>query len=385
LKLEISKSAREMKPFIVMDVMERSGEMESEGKSVVHLEVGEPDFKTPRVIEDAAVEAIRKGATGYTHSLGLPELRAEIAKHYFRKYGARIDPECVLVTSGTSPALLLAFSAVLEPGDEVILSNPYYPCYPNFIRYLKAKPVLVKVREEEGFQYDPDEIKKKITRRTRIIVLNSPANPTGNMTSDERMKAIAGLGVTVLSDEIYHGLVYEGRERSMLEFTRNTVVLNGFSKAYAMTGWRLGYAIFPREMRRPLQKLQQNFFISANSFVQWAGLAALRKASGDVMRMRGIYDQRRKFIVPALRDLGFGITVAPTGAFYVFANAKKYTRDSYKFAFDILKRARVAVSPGIDFGSNGEGYLRFSYANSLEEIKKGMKNLGRYLKDRGLR
>jgi aspartate/methionine/tyrosine aminotransferase len=193
------------------------------------------------------------------------------------------------------------------------------------------------------------------------------------------MKAIADLGKTVISDEIYHGLVYEGKEHSILEFTRNAMVVNGFSKLYAMTGWRLGYLIVPPEFVRPLQKMLQNFFISANAFVQWAGIAALREAGADVARMKEIYNTRRKFIIPKLRKLGFGITVEPTGAFYVLANAKAFSQNSFDFAFDILKKARVGCTPGIDFGSNAEGYLRFSYANSVENIEEGMKRLGRYL------
>jgi aspartate/methionine/tyrosine aminotransferase len=186
----------------------------------------------------------------------------------------------------------------------------------------------------------------------------------------------------IVSDEIYHGLVYEGKEHSILEYTPKAMVINGFSKLYAMTGWRLGYLIVPPEFVRPLQKMLQNFFISGNAFVQWAGIAALRGSAADVARMKEIYDTRRKFIIPRLKELGFGITVEPTGAFYVLANAKKFTKNSFEFAFDILKNAKVGCAPGIDFGSNAEGYLRFSYANSLENIDVAMKRLGRYLQER---
>jgi aspartate/methionine/tyrosine aminotransferase len=196
------------------------------------------------------------------------------------------------------------------------------------------------------------------------------------------MQAIADLEKTVISDEIYHGLVYEGKEHSILEFTRNAFVINGFSKLYAMTGWRLGYLIVPPQFVRPLQKMTQNFFISANAFVQWAGIAALREAGAEVARMKEIYNARRRFLLPKLRELGFGITVEPTGAFYVLANAKSFCQDSFEFAFDILKEARVGCTPGIDFGTNAEGYLRFSYANSLENLEEGMRRLGQYLAER---
>jgi aspartate/methionine/tyrosine aminotransferase len=186
----------------------------------------------------------------------------------------------------------------------------------------------------------------------------------------------------IVSDEIYHGLVYEGKEHSILEYTSKTMVINGFSKLYAMTGWRLGYLIVPPEYVRPLQKMLQNFFISGNAFVQWAGIAALKESAADVARMKEIYNTRRKFIIRRLKELGFGITVEPTGAFYVLANAKKFTQNSFEFAFDILKNAKIGCTPGIDFGSNAEGYLRFSYANSLENIEEAMKRLGRYLQER---
>jgi aspartate/methionine/tyrosine aminotransferase len=377
----VAKKSLEIPPFIVMEVMEKASAMEREGEDIIHLEVGEPDFDTPECIKEAAIRAIRQGKTHYTHSLGLLELREAIAEHYHGKYGVEVNPDHVLVTSGTSPAMLLLFMSLLDPGDEVILPNPYYACYPNFIRMVEGKPVFVKVFEEEGFQYRLEEIIPFIGPRTKAIFINSPANPTGNLTPPERMRAIAKWGKTVISDEIYHGLVYEGKEHSILEFTRNALVINGFSKLYAMTGWRLGYLIVPPEFIRPLQKMQQNFFISANAFVQWAGISALKEAGADVVRMKNIYNARRKYIIQQLRELGFGITVEPTGAFYVLANAKCYGENSFDFAFDILKKAKVGCTPGIAFGSNAEGYLRFSYANSIENIEKAMRRLGRYLRD----
>jgi len=375
----VTKRSSEIPPFIVMEVMEKAAVMEREGEDIIHLEVGEPDFDTPDCIKEAAIRAIREGKTHYTHSLGLLELREAIAGHYHNQYEVEVSPDQILVTSGTSPGMLLLFLALLEPGDEVILPNPYYACYPNFVLMAEGKPVFVNVYEEEGFQYRPEEIEPLIGPRTKAIFLNSPANPTGNLTPPERMRAIAELGKTVISDEIYHGLVYEGKEHSILEFTRNAFVINGFSKLYAMTGWRLGYLIVPPQFVRPLQKMLQNFFISANAFVQWAGIAALREAYADVARMKGIYNARREFFIPKLRELGFGITVEPTGAFYVLANAKAFSGNSFEFAFDILKKARVGCTPGIDFGSNAEGYLRFSYANSIENIEEGMRRISQYL------
>jgi aspartate/methionine/tyrosine aminotransferase len=376
----ISKKSSKIQPFIVMEVMEKAAEMERKGEHIIHLEVGEPDFDTPQCIKDAAIEAIKAGKTHYTHSLGLIELREAVAEYYHHQYGVSICPEQILVTSGTSPAMLLAFFALLEPGDEVIISDPHYACYPNFVTLADGVPNFVKVFEEDGFQYRPEVIAERIGKRTKVILVNSPSNPTGNLLEPERMKEISALKPRIISDEIYHGLVYEGRAHSMLEFTDRCFVINGFSKLYAMTGWRLGYIIVPGEFIRPLQKMHQNFFISANAFVQWAGVAALRYAQKDVECMRETFDKRRKFIITQLRELGFGISVEPTGAFYVLANARKFSKDSFKFAFEILQEAKVGVTPGIDFGKNAEGYLRFSYANSLENIKEGMGRIESYIK-----
>lgn len=378
----ISDRADRIPPFIVMDVLERAEEMAREGKDVIHLEVGEPDFETPDCIKEAAVRAIREGKTRYSHSLGLLELREAICEDYRKEYGVEITPDRIVVTSGTSPAMFLLFAALLSQGDEVIVSDPHYACYPNFVEFLGGRPVFVRVEEEDGFQYRPEKIGDKLTERTKAIFINSPANPTGNLLSDERMKKIADIGPYVVSDEIYHGLVYGDRAHSILEYTEHAFVLNGFSKKYAMTGWRLGYVIAPARFVRPMQKIQQNFFISASSFVQWAGIAALREAADDVSRMVKTYDKRRRYIIEGLRELGFGITVEPTGAFYVLANASHIGKDSYKLAFDILEKTGVAVTPGIDFGSNAEGYLRFSYANSIENITRAMDRLKVYLEKR---
>jgi len=377
----ITKRAEQIPSFIVMDVLETAQEMERSGQDIIHLEVGEPDFDTPECIKEACCRALRDGKTHYTHSLGLWELREAICDHYRQRYGVTVIPDQVLVTSGTSPAMMILFATLLEQGAEVIISDPHYACYPNFIRFFDGEPVCVPVSEEDGFQYRSESIREKITARTRAIVINSPSNPTGNLLSAQRMTEVASLGIPVISDEIYHGLVYEDEEHSILEFTDNAFVLNGFSKAYAMTGWRLGYLIVPPAFLRPMQKIQQNLLISANAFVQWAGVAALREAEPDVTRMRKIYNQRRKFIIGRLREMGLGVLVEPTGAFYVLGNIKAFSNDSYRTAFDILKQARLGVTPGIDFGQNCEGYLRFSYASSLENIRDGMNRLELYLRE----
>jgi (5-formylfuran-3-yl)methyl phosphate transaminase len=278
--------------------------------------------------------------------------------------------------------MLLLFAALLDPGQEVILSNPCYACYPNIIEFVEGKPVEVPVYEEDGFQYRASEIEGRLGEQVKAIIINSPSNPTGNLLEPEVMQDIASFskrGLYVVSDEIYHGLVYERKEHSILEFTDHAFVINGFSKLYAMTGWRLGYLIAPEEFVRPIQKMMQNLFISANSFVQWAGIAALEEAGEEVAAMVRTYDERRRFLLPRLREVGFGVAVEPHGAFYVLANAKRFTDDSYSFAMELLENARVAAAPGIDFGTGAEGYIRFSYANHLDNLAEGMRRLQEYL------
>ena len=272
----IVQKAKEIRPFIVMEVMEKAAEMERQGINIIHLEVGEPDFDVPECVSNAVQKAFDEGRTHYTHSLGDPELREEIAKKYQKNYGVNVSPGHIIITSGSSPAILLALGVLCEPGDEVILSDPGYACYPNFIRFIGAKAVKVPVFEEDGFQYRPEEICKRITEKTKAIFINSPMNPTGNLLSPEVMRELVKFDIPIISDEIYHGLVYEGRAHSILEFTDKAFVLNGFSKLYAMTGLRLGYVISPPEGIRPMQKLQQNLFICASSTAQRAGIEALK-------------------------------------------------------------------------------------------------------------
>ena len=377
----ISEKAQNITPFIVMEVLERASLLEKEGKNIIHLEVGEPDFDVPSCVLKASETAMKQGRTHYTHSLGDPELRQEICNTYLKNYGVHVSPEQVIVTSGTSPAILMVLFALCNPDDEIILSDPGYACYPNFISLSGAKMVKVPVYDEDGFQYRPENICSAITERTKAIMINSPMNPTGNLLSPETLKSIAGFSPYIISDEIYHGLVYEDRAHSILEFTKHAFVLNGFSKLHAMTGLRLGYVIVPEEFVRPIQKLQQNLYICASSVAQRAGIAALRDADTDVEHMKNIYNERRKYMISRLRELGFRITVEPTGAFYIFVDARHLSTDSYKLAFDILEKAHVGVTPGIDFGENGEGYLRFSYANSLENIIEGLNRLEKYIQE----
>lgn len=377
----ISSKIKDIKSFMVMDVMARCGELEREGRDIVHLEVGEPDFNTPEPVREAAIRAVSSGDTRYTHAMGMPELREAISESYYNEYKVEISPERILVTSGTSPGMLFMMLSIMESGDEIIMSDPHYACYPNFVEAVGGVPVKVGTRAEERFQYNVDSIKENLTDRTRGIIINSPSNPTGIVMSSKELEDAASFdNCYILSDEIYHGLVYEGRADTILNYTEKAFVVNGFSKLYAMTGWRLGYLIFPPDFKSVMERIHQNFMISANSFVQTAGIAALRHCSEDVEAMRKVYDERRCYMISRLRELGFIIHHNPTGAFYVFADASPFTNDTYQMAFDILEKAGVGVTPGIDFGSGGEGFIRFSYANSIENIKEGLNRIETYLK-----
>lgn len=375
----VSHRAESIRPFVVMDVVARAKELEAAGRDIVRLEIGDPDFATPEVIVRAAEAAMDAGDTGYTQSLGLPGLRDAVAGHMHDSYGVDVDPADIVVTQGTSPAMLLLFGSLLDPGDEVIMADPCYPAYPNYVSFLGGVPVPVRVRAEEGFRFRLDEVERAVTARTKAIMINSPSNPTGGVLGAEDLTGLAAMaerhGLWLASDEIYHGLQFEGRSHTVLEFTDRAFVLNGFSKAYAMTGWRLGYLIAPRQFVRPAEKIQQNFFLCANHFVQVAGTAALLHAQADVARMRAVYGERRRYLVPALREVGLGVAVEPAGAFYVFADARAWGADSIMLAERLLEEAGVAAAPGVDFGPGGEGFLRFSYATSMERLQEGVARL----------
>jgi aspartate/methionine/tyrosine aminotransferase len=382
---KVSRVGTEMPPFLVMDVLDRARALEREGRSIIHMEVGEPDFDTPEVIREAGIRAIRDGHTHYTHSLGHPELREAIASWTQRHYGVEISPDRVIITMGSSGAMVLLYQAMLDPGDLVLMTDPHYACYPNFVRTCHAESVRLPVSEAAGFQYDPEQVAAAVQQGVRALLLNSPANPTGIVTTPDRMRELVEIThgrLQIVSDEIYHGLTYQEKAHSILEFDADAVVVSGFSKLFAMTGWRLGFAIVPEYLLRPMQKLQQNLFVSPPDFPQFAAIAALTQADADIETMRQCYDERRKLVLQKLQAMGLNTLVEPTGAFYVFFKVSRYTSDVLSFAFEILEQAGVALTPGVDFGPHGEGYLRLSYANSLENLEEGLNRLARFLATR---
>lgn len=386
--MEIPRRIRAIEPFLAMEVMERAFAMEREGARILHLEIGEPDFPPPPQALDACRAALVAGQTNYTDSRGVADLRAEVAADKSRRTGTSVDPARVLVTSGTSPALLLVFSVLLEPGDEVVLPEPRYACYPNFVRFCGGTPVPVRCDAASGYRIDPDAVRAALTPRTKAIVVGSPSNPTGAVQDRETLRALAALGPPLVCDEIYDGLVYDagGHAPSALEVTDRAYVLDGFSKRYAMTGFRLGYVIAPAEAMRTLQILHQNLFISASDFVQRAGIAVLREGGSTVRAMREAYAGRRDLLVEGLRALGFVIPALPTGAFYVLADARAFDADSLRLAGTLLERAHVATTPGVDFGAAAEGCLRFCYATSEAVLREALERMAPVLAElRGAR
>ena len=319
--MEVAERMREFTSFIVMDVMEAAERLEHAGKRVVHLEVGEPDFDPPRPVMEEMERALREGRTHYTHSLGIRALREAIAQRYARRYGVEVSPDRVCVTTGSSAAFLLVFAALLNPGDGVAMTDPGYPCYPNFARFVAARPVLVPVSAREGFRLTPAALQAVDPRGLKAFMISSPSNPAGTVTLRETYQAILARGHILISDEIYHGLVYGGvREFTALELSDQAIVVDGFSKRYAMTGCRLGWLVVPPELARPVNRLAQNLYISPPTLSQYGALAALQHGDSYVGAMRDEYAMRHRLLVDGLRSLGFGISHEPEGAFYVFAD-----------------------------------------------------------------
>jgi len=378
-----SRRARDTRPFIVMDVLERAEELERQGRPIVHLEVGEPDFDVPPVVREAAERALRDGRTHYTHSLGIWPLREAIAGWYARRYGVDVSPERVVVTAGTSGAFVLLFGALLEPGDGVLLSDPGYPCYANFARFVEARPLRVPVDAAEGFAFTPERVGEVLRREpgARAVIVSSPANPTGTVTPRATYEWLAAQRLRLISDEIYHGLRYDGGEElTALSLCDDAIAVDGLSKRFAMTGLRVGWAVVPPGLVRALNKLSQNLFISVATVSQYAAIAALEHAVPDMQRMVETYRERRAELTRGLREVGFEVEVEPQGAFYVFARMAHLHPDSYEFSLRMLAEAGVAATPGVDFGQHRtHEYVRFAYTRSVEDIREGVRRLREWI------
>ena len=367
------------------EVLARAKALERQGKEIIHLEIGEPDFDTPKNIKDAAVKALYGGYTHYVPAAGIPELREAIAEYISKTRKIPVDPEEVVVTPGAKPIMFFAILACVNRGEEVLYPNPGFPIYESMINFVEAKPVPIPLKEENDFRLDHEYIKEKITKKTKMIILNSPENPTGGVLTKEDLKVIADCiakrdDVIVLSDEIYSRIIYEGNHESIASLPgmkEKTIILDGFSKTYAMTGWRLGYGVMRKDLAEKITQLMINSNSCTCAFVQMAGVEALKGPQDSVDKMVAEFRKRREVIVSGLNSIK-GITCKkPKGAFYVFPNIKGVGKKSKEFSDYLLNEAGVAVLPGTSFGKYGEGYLRISFANSIENIQKALDRISK--------
>ncbi|MES9849685.1 MAG: pyridoxal phosphate-dependent aminotransferase, partial [Candidatus Thiodiazotropha sp.] len=371
--------------FYVMDLLAQARRMEAEGRSVIHMEIGEPDFDTPAPVVAEGQVALASGDIHYTPAKGLAALRQAIANHYRDQYTTEIDPGRVVVTPGSSGALQLIMSVLINPGESVLLADPGYPCNRHFVELVDGLPIAVAVGPETGYQLTAQLVEEAWREDTKAVLVASPSNPTGTLIPDEEMRmlhaTVERLGGVLIVDEIYQGLVYDEAGGTALRFADNLFVINSFSKFFGMTGWRLGWLVAPEPLIDPIDRLAQNIFLSAPTLSQHAALGAFTPAVMEILEQRRqAFRQRRDFLLPALRDLGFSIPVTPQGAFYLYAGCSELCDDSRAFAQRLLHEAGVAVTPGLDFGFNQpESHLRFAYTTDLERLQEGVDRISRFL------
>jgi len=371
------------------EVLAKAKALEKQGKDVVHLEIGEPDFDTPRNIKEAATKALYQGYTHYVPSAGIFEFRQAIAEYISKTRNIDVNADEVVVTPGGKPVMFFSILALVNPGDEVLYPNPGFPVYESLVNFVGAKPVPIPLKEENDFSLDPEYVKEKITKKTKMIIINSPENPTGGVLTKDHLKAIADCvadrdDLFVLADEIYSRIIYEGKHESITAFPglkEKTILLDGFSKTYAMTGWRLGYGVMQKDLAQKVSQLMTNSNSCTCSFIQMAGLEALKGPQTEPEKMVAEFKKRREVIVSGLNKIK-GITCKkPRGAFYVFPNITGTGMDCRKLGDHLLYNGGVAVLPGTSFGKFGEGYLRLSFANSVENIKKALERITKTLEN----
>jgi aspartate/methionine/tyrosine aminotransferase len=389
-RINLAARVREIAPFHVMEVQTAARALEAAGRSVIHMEIGEPDFPTPAPVLAAAHLALADGRVHYTSALGIPELRQAIARHYADHLGVAVAPERVIVTAGSSAALLLVMALLVNRDDRILLSDPGYPCNRQFVRILEGDPFGIPVGPETGYQLSADLIERHWTPRTRGVLIASPSNPTGTMVPPDAMRRIAAtverLSGRLIVDEIYLGLSYDGAPHSVLSiaeaFADDLFVVSSFSKYFNMTGWRLGWIVAPERHVRDLETLAQNLYICPPTLSQRAALACFEPATlAIVEERRQAFRDRRDFLVPALRDLGFGIPVMPSGGFFVYADSSRFSADSQRFCRDVLEGAGVAITPGLDFGTHrASDHVRFAYTIEMARLEEGVARLGRFLR-----
>lgn len=374
-----------IQPFRVMELLGRAKALEAQGRSIVHMEIGEPDFATPQPIVEAGIEALRAGHTHYTPAAGLPALREAVADYYRAQGVPSVSPERVLITPGASGALQLVLDVLIDTGDQVLSADPGYPCNRNFVHLVGGEHTAVPVDATMGYRVDGARLAAHWSERVAAVMLASPSNPTGTVLDGATLADIAALvrkhDAALIADEIYQGLVYDAQAPSALTVADEAFVINSFSKYFGMTGWRVGWLVAPGDMVPELEKLAQNIFLAAPTPAQHAALAAFDPGVQEILEQRRLQFQRRRdFLVPALRDLGFEVPVMPEGAFYIYAGCGRFTDDSLSFCQSLLDEAGVAVTPGLDFGDyQAATHVRFAYTTSMEQLEKGVRRLARFL------
>ncbi len=377
----LAKRLDNIEPFYVVQVITRAIELEAQGKSIINLAVGEPDFPTPQPIVDAAVAALKSDRMRYSPSLGSDALRQALSNWYQSRYAVDVPAERIAVTSGASGALLLTMGMVISEGDEVLMPDPSYPCNRHFVSSMGGSAKLIPVGAETDYQLTSLLVEQNWTERTVGVMVASPSNPTGTLMDHDELQKIVefvrGRGGVVIVDEIYHGLSYDGQVRTALDISDDVFVINSFSKYFAMTGWRLGWAVMPEGYVEHFEKLAQNLYISNSDVAQRAALSAFDlETIEEAEKNRSRYKEQRDFLLPALRDLGFKIPVEPSGAFYIYADCTNFTNDSYSFSHDVLEKAGVAIAPGLDFGDHrANEHVRFSYPKPIPVLQEGIRRL----------
>ncbi|MCE1238981.1 MAG: pyridoxal phosphate-dependent aminotransferase [Azonexaceae bacterium] len=375
----------DIEPFHVVELFTRARQLEAEGRDIIHMEVGEPDFPTPAPIAEAAVDAIRQGKTRYTEALGLPELREAIAGFYATRYGIDLPPRRIAVTNGASGALNLAFACLVEPGSEWLLADPGYPCNRHIFRAYEGRPQAIPVGPESNFQPTPAQVAAAWHGDTAGLLVASPANPTGTLLTHAELQALAGVCREreghFLVDEIYHGLTYETDAPTACAAGDDIWVINSFSKYFQMTGWRLGWLVMPEAFVRDVEKLAQNLTLCPSTPAQYGALAAFRPETIALLEeRRAEFRRRRDFLAPALENLGLRVVARPEGAFYLYCDCSALSADSFRFAGELLEQAGVAATPGLDFGRNApERYLRFAYTTDLDRLAEAVDRIARFI------
>ncbi len=383
--MDISQRAAEIEPFHVIDILARARELEAEGRSIIHMEIGEPDFDTPQPIVDAGIEALRSGHHHYTPALGLPALRKQIAEQYLRQQGEEVDAGRIAITPGSSGALQLLTTLLVNPGDEVLMGDPGYPCNRHFVRLSEGRVRAIPVGVAERFQLTAKLVEAHWGEQTKVVMISSPSNPTGTVIEPDELEKIAVVvaerGGTLIVDEIYHGLIYRKQGRTAVNLPGDVFVVNSFSKYYGMTGWRLGWLVAPESAMEALDRLSQNLFLAAPTPSQYAALAALEPATREILdERRDEFRLRRDYLYEALKGVGFKIEHLPEGAFYLYADCSALHSDSSVFAMELLEQAGVAVTPGKDFSTlDAARWVRFAYTVSIDQLREGVERIEQFL------